>query len=81
MSWDERAYIIKHLKLKRDFCVMPFNDDDDTANDLLKTIDEQWNQKFYSVKLLFMNGGDRIKLTSLKTTYHYTVMKSITNTA
>ena len=61
MSWDERAYIIKHLKLKRDFCVMPFNDDDDTANDLLKTIDEQWNQKFYSVKLLFMNGGDRIK--------------------
>jgi len=61
MSWDERAYIIKHLKLKRDFCVMPFNDDDDTANDLLKTIDKQWNQKFYSVKLLFMNGGDRIK--------------------
>ena len=59
MTWDERSYIIKHLNLDCFFTILPFNDDDDSANDLISIVDQQWNDKNYFVKLLFMNGGDR----------------------
>lgn len=53
MNWSERAEILKAFKYIDE--VMPFNDDDDTALDLLIRI-----QRLYPTNsLAFGNGGDR----------------------
>ena len=80
MTWDERSYIIKHLNLDCFFTILPFNDDDDSANDLISIVDQQWNDKNYFVKLLFMNGGDN-QILSLKTTLAHGATKYLTSTA
>lgn len=57
MSWEERAYVVKSLKLNSPFEVSKFNDDDGSAIDLISLIDRQYS----NVEICFMNGGDRNK--------------------
>ena len=53
MSWTERSLIIGSIKYV-DY-VMKFNDDDDSAIDLLEKIKNYWPND----KIIFANGGDR----------------------
>lgn len=55
MPWEERAYIIRRLKLECDFQVIEFNDDDDSACCLIHKV----NDLNENCDLVFMNGGDR----------------------
>ena len=55
MPWEERAYIIRRLKLECDFQVIEFNDDDGSAKDLISMADSSATGH----EICFMNGGDR----------------------
>ena len=57
MSWDERAEILESCKFINQ--VLPFDDWDDTANDLIKQVCKLYNG--YDVNIYFANGGDRKK--------------------
>ena len=57
MSWDERAEILESCKFINQ--VLPFDDWDDTANDVIKKVCELYNG--YDVNIYFANGGDRKK--------------------
>jgi cytidyltransferase-like protein len=55
MPWEERAYIIRRLKLECDFQVIEFNDDDGSAKHLISMADSSTTGH----EICFMNGGDR----------------------
>ena len=55
MPWEERAYIIRRLKLACDFQVIEFNDDDGSAKHLISMADKNTTGH----EICFMNGGDR----------------------
>ena len=55
MPWEERAYIIRKLKLECDFQVLEFNDDDGSAKDLISMADSSATGH----EICFMNSGDR----------------------
>lgn len=55
MSWEDRVSIVENLKDVH--CVLPFNDDDDSAFDLITRAINIFDAK----KFIFMNGGDRTK--------------------
>ena len=55
MPWEERAYIIRRLKLECDFEVIEFNDDDGSAKHLISIVDNSTTGH----EICFMNGGDR----------------------
>ena len=55
MIYDERLEILKGIKYI-DY-VYPFNDDDDTACDLIKRVIEKYKND--KVEIFFGNGGDR----------------------
>ena len=55
MPWEERAYIIRRLKLACDFQVIEFNDDDGSAKHLISMADSSTAGH----EICFMNGGDR----------------------
>ncbi len=55
MPWEERAYIIRRLKLECDFQVIKFNDDDGSAKHLISMADSSTTGD----EICFMNGGDR----------------------
>ena len=57
MKWDERAEILESCKFINQ--VLPFDDWDDTANDLIKQVCKLYNG--YDVNIYFANGGDRKK--------------------
>ena len=57
MKWDERAEILESCKFINQ--VLPFDDWDDTANDLIKQVCKLYNG--YDVNIYFANGGDRGK--------------------
>ena len=57
MKWDERAEILESCKFVNQ--VLPFNDSDDTASDVIKQVCELY--KDYDVNIYFANGGDRKK--------------------
>ena len=57
MNWDERAEILESCKFINQ--VLPFDDWDDTANDLIKQVCKLYNG--YDVNIYFANGGDRKK--------------------
>ena len=58
MAFDERYEILQSIKFINE--VVPFNDSDDTAIQLIKTIIKQY-QNF---EIVFGNGGDRTKSTT-----------------
>ena len=53
MNWNERATIVKNLKMV-DY-VIEFNDDDDSARNAIKTVKETWKDD----EIIVANGGDR----------------------
>ena len=57
MKWDERAEILESCKFINQ--VLPFDDWDDTASDLIKQVCKLYNG--YDVNIYFANGGDRGK--------------------
>ena len=57
MKWSERAEILESCKFINQ--VLPFDDWDDTANDLIKQVCKLYNG--YDVNIYFANGGDRKK--------------------
>ena len=57
MDWNERAEILESCKFINQ--VLPFDDWDDTANDLIKQVCKLYNG--YDVNIYFANGGDRKK--------------------
>ena len=57
MNWDERAEILESCKFINQ--VLPFDDWDDTASDLIKQVCKLYNG--YDVNIYFANGGDRGK--------------------
>ena len=57
MEWDERAEILESCKFVNQ--VLPFDDSDDTASDLIKQVFDIYNG--YNVNIYFANGGDRGK--------------------
>ncbi len=57
MKFEERKEIIEGCKYVNQ--VLSFDDKDDTANDLIKKVNELYENK--NVKLYFANGGDRKK--------------------
>ena len=57
MEWDERAEILESCKFVNQ--VLPFDDWDDTASDVIKKVCELYNG--YDVNIYFANGGDRKK--------------------
>jgi cytidyltransferase-like protein len=57
MKFEERKEIIEGFKYVNQ--VLSFDDKDDTANDLIKKVNELYENK--NVKLYFANGGDRKK--------------------
>ena len=58
MNWNERAEILESCKFINQ--VLPFDDWDDTANDLIKQVCKLYNG--YDVNIYFANGGDRKKV-------------------
>ena len=54
MKWDERAEILESCKFVNQ--VIPFDDSDDTASDLIKRV-----YQIYDGGIYFGNGGDRGK--------------------
>ena len=57
MDWNERAEILESCKFINQ--VLPFDDSDETANDIIKQVCELY--KDYDVNIYFANGGDRGK--------------------
>ena len=57
MDWNESAEILESCKFINQ--VLPFDDWDDTANDLIKQVCKLYNG--YDVNIYFANGGDRKK--------------------
>ena len=55
MNWDERAEILESCKFINQ--VLPFDDSDETANDIIKQVCDLY--KDYDVNVYFANGGDR----------------------
>jgi len=53
MDMKHRSYVVSRLKVVDE--TMEFNDDDNSASDLLKKVVE----KYPSTKVVFANGGDR----------------------
>ena len=57
MEWNERAEILESCKFVNQ--VLPFDDSDETANDIIKEVCELY--KDFDVNIYFANGGDRGK--------------------
>ena len=57
MEWAERKEILESIKYINQ--VLPFNDDDDTASDIIKQVAKTYKDK--DVNIYFANGGDRKK--------------------
>ena len=57
MKWDERAEILESCKFVNQ--VLPMDDLDDTACDVIKQVYELYKE--YDVNIYFANGGDRGK--------------------
>ena len=57
MKWDERAEILECCKFINQ--VLPMNDDDDTASDIIEQVHKLFKNKDYNI--YFANGGDRKK--------------------
>ena len=57
MPWDERLAII--VELESVYGAMKFNDDDNTAGDLIKKVCKQRRAANLECKIAFGNGGDR----------------------
>ena len=57
MKWEERAEILESCKFINQ--VLPFDDSDETAGDLLKKVCSLYED--YDVNVYFANGGDRGK--------------------
>ena len=55
MNWDERAEILQSCKYINQ--VLPFDDSDETANDIIKQICSLYRN--FDVNIYFANGGDR----------------------
>ena len=55
MNWDERAEIIQSCKYINQ--VLPFDDSDETANDIIKQVCSLYRD--FDVNIYFANGGDR----------------------
>ena len=56
MNWDERAEILQSCKYINQ--VLPFDDSDETANDIIKQVCSLYRD--FDVNIYFANGGDRI---------------------
>ena len=59
MPFDERKEILESIKYIN--YVYPFNDDDETACDLIKTVNEKYKNVY---NIFFGNGGDRTNDTT-----------------
>ena len=57
MKWEERAEILESCKFVNQ--VLPFDDSDDTANDIIKEVCRLYRD--FDVNVYFANGGDRGK--------------------
>ena len=57
MNWDERAEILESCKFVNQ--VLPFDDSDETANDIIKEVCSLYRD--FDVNIYFANGGDRGK--------------------
>ena len=57
MKWEERAEILECCKFVNQ--VLPMNDDDDTASDIIEQVHKLFKNKDYNI--YFANGGDRKK--------------------
>ena len=57
MNWDERAEILESCKFINQ--VLPFDDSDETANDIIKQVCSLYRD--FDVNIYFANGGDRGK--------------------
>ena len=55
MNWDERAEILQSCKYINQ--VLPFDDSDETANDIIKQVCSLYRD--FDVNIYFANGGDR----------------------
>ena len=55
MNWDERAEILESCKFINQ--VLPFDDSDETANDIIKQVCSLYRD--FDVNIYFANGGDR----------------------
>ena len=66
MDWKERKFILDAISCIDH--VYPFNDDDDSACDLIKKIFEQ-NKDEDKTKIYFGNGGDRTNSNSPEVDY------------
>ena len=66
MFWDERKEILEAISFIDS--VYSFNDDDDTACDLIRNVVEQ-NKNEDNLEIYFGNGGDRIESNSPETDY------------
>ena len=55
MKWEERAEILECCKFVNQ--VLPMNDDDDTASDIIEQVHKLFKNKDYNI--YFANGGDR----------------------
>jgi len=60
MDMKHRSYVVSRLKVVDE--TMEFNDDDDSASDLLKKVVE----KYPGTKVVFANGGDRSDPSKVK---------------
>ena len=66
MFWDERKEILEAISFIDS--VYSFNDDDDTACDLIRDVVEQ-NKDEDNLEIYFGNGGDRTESNSPETDY------------
>ena len=55
MNWDERVEILEGCKFINQ--VLPFDDSDETANDIIKQVCSLYRD--FDVNIYFANGGDR----------------------
>ena len=55
MKWEERAEILESCKFVNQ--VLPFDDSDETANDIIKQVCSLYRD--FDVNIYFANGGDR----------------------
>ena len=65
MDWEERREILDAMSCIDE--VYPFNDDDDSACDLIRIISEKYSSE--EVKIYFGNGGDRTSSNSPEVDY------------
>ena len=66
MVWEERREILESIKFIDEVC--SFNDDDDSACDLIKIVNERYHNR-NDVSICFGNGGDRTNTNSLEVDY------------